>query len=102
MAMPRRYGVLNSRVVTARDKLRIDLFRIFVQLAELQPVVAAHARIGRAAGVVLGDEVVDDPAEVLLEVADVERDAEFGGYHPRIRGVVDRTAALMADPDLLW
>ena len=44
---------------------------------ELDLLVAAQARVGRAAGGVLGDEVVDDVgAEPLGEVPDVERDAE--------------------------
>jgi hypothetical protein len=71
-----------------------------VQFAELQPVVAAHAGIRCAAGVVLIHEVINDAAEVLLEIAHIERNAELGGDQARIGGIVDRAAALVANAKL--
>ena len=88
---------LHARVVAACHELRVDLLGVVVQLAELQPVVAAHARVRRAAGVVFAHEVIDDPPEVLLEVHHVEGNAELRRHQPRVGGVVDGTAALVAD-----
>jgi hypothetical protein len=58
-----------------------------VLLAELQPVVAAHARIGRPPGVIFADEVVDDPGEILFEIEDVERDSQLPGNAACVGGV---------------
>jgi hypothetical protein len=63
--------------VTRADRVEAELERPFEQGGELDLLVAAHARVRRAARAVLGDEVVDDVvAEALGEVPDVERDAE--------------------------
>ena len=56
---------------------------------ELDPLVAAQAGVRRAAGCVLGDEVLDDVAlEAAREVPDVEGDAEHVGHPPRVTGVL--------------
>jgi hypothetical protein len=64
---------------------------------ELDPLVAAHARVGGAAGGVLSDEVVDDIAgEALGDVPDIEGDAEHVSRAPRIPRVLQRAAAARA------
>ena len=88
---------LHARVVTACNKLRVDLLCVVMQLAKLQPIVAAHAWVRRAAGVVLANKVINDAPEVLLEVHHIERDVELGSNQSRIGSVIDRTAPLMPD-----
>ena len=66
----------HARVVAGRDRVAAELLRVLPELPELEPVVAAHARVRRAARVVLLLEVGDDPAEVVPEVHDVEGDRE--------------------------
>ena len=65
-----------ARIMTGGHEICSELLPIGPQLAELEPGVANDARVGRAAGEVLVGEVVDDPAEMLLEVEGVERDVE--------------------------
>src|SRR4051812_40508457 len=81
--------------MAAGDVVRADGLGIGSELAELQPVVAANARVGRAAPVVLVDEVVDDAAEVFLEVQHVKGDTEHPRPPPGVVGVEDGTAALL-------
>ena len=90
---------VDPRVMAGSHKVRIDLSGVIVQLAELQPVIAAHAGVGGSTVVIFPHEVVDDAAKVLLEIADVEGDIQFRRHQPRVRGIVDRAAALMADLD---
>ena len=81
-------------VVAGRDGVEAERERLLEQGGELDALVAAHARVGRAAGGVLGDEVVDDvELEALAEVPDVERDAEQVRGAARIHRVLDRAAA---------
>ena len=80
-----------------------DAVGIVEQSAELQPRVADDAGIGRSAGGVLGDEVIDDPVELLLEVDGVERDIELIGHSPGVGGVGGGAATLFAATPLsLW
>ncbi len=90
-------AALDAGVVPGRDIVRIELAGVIMQAAKLQPVVATHARIRRAPGVVLVDEVLNDPSEVAFEVADVERQSELPRHLTRIGGVIDRTASLFPD-----
>ena len=83
------------RVVPRRHELGPDAVRIVEQLAELDPVVALHARIRRPPGRVLGDEVVDDLAELFLQIQRVERNAKLVGHAPRILRIGRRAAALL-------
>ncbi len=92
-------GAVDAGVVSAGDEVGVDAAGVLMEGAELEPVVAADAGIGGAARRVLVGEVVDDPGEVLLEVADVEGDPQFGGDEPGVGGVVDGAAALVSDPD---
>ena len=70
------------------DELGADAVGIVEQLAELEPVVAHHAGIGRARGRVLGDEIIDDPAELVLKIQRVERNVEPIGHAAGIRASV--------------
>jgi len=66
----------------------------FEDRGELDLFVAAQARIGGAAGRVLGQEVADDVVgEPFGEVPHVERDAQQVGGPPRVVGVLQGTAA---------
>ena len=87
----------DPRVVAGGHEVAAELGRVVVELAELEPVVAANARIGRAAACVLILEVADDATKVLLEVDDVEGNVEPCGDEACIAGVVDRAASLMPD-----
>ena len=78
-----------------RDVLGADLLREVPQLAELQPVVAHHARIRRAAGEVFVGEVVLDPAERVLKVQSVKWNVESIGDSSRIRSVGRAAASLL-------
>ena len=65
------------RVVPGAHRVEPERQRPVQQRGELDPLVAAHARVRRPAGGVLGDEVLDHvPLEPLGQVPDVERDAE--------------------------
>src|SRR5688572_14050510 len=77
-----------------RNELRADAVGIVKKLAELDPIVALHARVGRAACRIFGDEVINDLAELGLKVERIERDAELVGDAPRILGIGGRAAAL--------
>ena len=81
--------MLNPRVVAGRDGGATELFGVLAQLAKLQPIVATHAGIGRAARVVLLFEVGNDATEVVAKIHDVEGDIKFGRDQARVRGVVD-------------
>src|SRR5271170_4738397 len=68
----------DSRKMSRRNKIRAELIRTINEPAELQILVAHHAGIRRAAGLVFVGEVLDD---VLLEfrrlVNEVIRDVEL-------------------------
>ena len=90
-------AVDERRVVAGADRVEAELDRALEQGRELDLLVAAHARVGGAAGAVLGDEVLDDVvAEALREVPHVERDAEAIGRAPGIHRVLDRAASAAA------
>ncbi len=81
-------------IVTRGDGVGIDLLGEFPQLAELEPVVAHHAGIGRAAGQVFVGEVVLDPAKRVLKVEGVKRNIEQVGHAAGV-GRVGRAAAAL-------
>ena len=83
------------RIVAGGDGVGIDLPGEFPQLAELQPVVAHHARVGRAAGQVLVGKVILDPPESVLEIERIKRDVEQVGHAARVGGVGRATTALL-------
>jgi hypothetical protein len=85
------------RVVSRAHGVEAELQRALEERGELDLLVAPHAGIRRAPGLVLGHEVVDDVlAEALGEVPDVERDAEEVGRATGIHRVFDRAAAAAA------
>ena len=87
----------NARVVPGADGVEAEVERLLQQRGELDPLVAAHARVGSAAGRVLGDEVVHDvELEALGEVPDVVRDADDVRCALRIHRVLDRATAAAA------
>src|SRR6185312_8507358 len=66
-------------------------------------LVAAQARVGGAARLVLGDEVLDDVlAEAVGEVPDVEGDADHVGGAARVARVLDGATAPGARAERLW
>src|SRR5436305_875130 len=79
-----------------RHEIGAKLLAVAPELAELEPGIADNARIGRAALDILVDEVVHDPAEVLLEVERVEGDIEAVRDAAGIAGIQGDTAALLA------
>ncbi len=90
---------VEAGVVAGADGVEAEREGLVEQRRELDPLVAAHARVRRAAGRVLGDEVVDDVAlEALGEVPHVEGDAEHVGRSPGVPGVLDRAAAAGSGP----
>ena len=91
--------LLDAGMMSRGDPSGAELTGVVVEPSELQPVVASNAWVGRATGVVLVDEVVDDPSEILLEVADVERNVEPARDAACILCIVDRAAALLADAE---
>jgi len=85
---------VDACVVTGGDGFGAGLRGHVEELVKLDEVVAERARDGSAAGDVVLDEGLDDLLfEALLEVDDVERDAERLGHPARIVDVVERAAA---------
>ena len=79
------------------DVVGADAVGVVGQAAELQPVVAHDAWIGRAASRVLVDEVVDDVLlKLVLEVNDVVRDADSCGSGTGVLLVLDAAAVALA------
>ena len=81
--------------MTGGDKRGADAVGVVEELAEFEPVVALHARIGRAAASVFVDEVVDDLAEFGLQVEGIERNVQPVGDAAGIFGIAGRAAALL-------
>ena len=87
------------RVVAGAHGVEAERDRPVEHGGELDPLVAAQARVGGAPGGVLGDEVVDHLLlELLGEVPDVERDPEDVGHPAGVTGVVEGAAAARAGP----
>ena len=84
-------------VVAGDDGVEAQCLRPVEDGGELDLLVAAQARVGGAAGRVLGHEVVDDIVrEPVGEVPDVERDAQLVGDPPGVVRVLDAAAAARA------
>ena len=56
------------------DEFSADAIGVIEELAEFQPVITNDARIGRPAGGVFVDEIVDDLVEFSLQIEGVEGD----------------------------
>ena len=73
-------GRLDQSGVVARGDLPgADTIGVVDQLAEFQPGIANDARVGRPPGSVLGNEVMDNAAEFLLEIDRIEGDSQSLG-----------------------
>src|SRR5262245_2152044 len=81
--MPRRY------------ELGPHAIGVVKQLAELEPVVALHARIWRPAARVFIDEVIDDLLELGLQIQGVKWNVEAIGHATGVLGIAGRAAALL-------
>ena len=66
-------------VVPRGDLPGADAIGVVDQLAEFQPRIADDARVGRPPGRVLGNKVMDNAAEFLLEIDRIERDSQSLG-----------------------
>ena len=86
---------LQPGVVPRGHEVGTHAVGIVEQLAELQPVVADHAGVRRAAGRVLGHEVIDDPVELVLKIQGVKRNPQPVGNAPGVVGVGRGAAALL-------
>ena len=89
-------------VVAGADRVEAEREGLVEQRGELDLLVAAQAGVRGAAGLVLGDEVLDDVlAEALGEVPHVERDADDVGGAAGVAGVLDGAAAARARAERL-
>ncbi len=75
------------RIMSGGDSLGPDLASEVPELAELEPVVAHHAGVGRAAGEVFIGEVIFDPAESILKVQSMKRNIQGIGDAAGIGGI---------------
>ena len=87
--------------MAGRHEVGADLFAIGPQLAELEPDVADHARIGRSSRQILVREVIFDPREVALEIKGVKRNVEPIGDTLGIERVGHAATGLGAPFDIL-
>jgi hypothetical protein len=86
--------VHDPRVVPGTHRVEAERERLVQHRLELDLLVAAQARIRRAPGRVLADEVVDHVrVETLGQIPDVERDADHVGRAPRVPRVLGSAAA---------
>jgi hypothetical protein len=90
-----RVSGYESGVVPRRYELRADAVGVVEQLAKLEPVVAHHAGIGRAALCVLVDEVVDDLLKLLLQVEGIKRNVEPLSDAAGVLGIAGAAASLL-------
>jgi hypothetical protein len=89
-------------VVAGADRVEAERERLVEEGGELDLLVAAQAGVGGAAGLVLGDEVLDDVlAEAVGEVPHVERDADDVGGAAGVARVLDGAAAPRAGAERL-
>ena len=80
-------GIRHDRgVMSGDDRVEPEVERFLEQCGELDALVASHARVGGATGLVLGHEVVDDiDRESCREVPDIKRDADDVGRAAGVR-----------------
>lgn len=84
----------DAGVVAGGDVIGADGFGVAGEFSEFEVLVAADAGVGGSAAVIFADEVVDDSAEVVLEVEGVEGDVEESGDVAGVGGVGGGAAAL--------
>src|SRR5205809_4784625 len=86
MRRRRRSHMLNNRVVTGRDVIAAESLRLAPEVAELELLIAHHARVRRSACLILAGAIVYYDALALIGlVAHVMRNAERMGYAERVR-----------------
>jgi hypothetical protein len=83
-----------TSIVAGRDIGSADTIGIIEEFAELDSVVAHHARIRRSAPSVLIDKVVDDAAKFGLQIECVKRNPQSARHAPSIFGVRGAAAPL--------
>src|SRR6056297_2998450 len=81
-------------VVSGSDEFRVDPVGILEQPTEFNPLIAPHTGIWCATAQVIVDKVIDDAAEILLQIQGVEGDAHFCRYPAGIGSIRSGTAAL--------
>jgi len=87
----------DPRVVAGGDALGPQFAGGVKEMLELHFAVAQHIRVGRAAGGVLGQEVLEHALPVLAgKIAEVERDAEQAADGHRVAAVILGTAVAAA------
>ena len=83
-------------VMAGGDEIGPHLLAVFPEPAELEPDVAHHAGVGRAAVEVFVGEIILDPPELALEVEHEERQVEAVGDALGVDGVGDAATGLGA------
>src|SRR5450631_2218434 len=79
--------------MTGYDRVEAERQRPVEHRRELDLLVASQARVGGAAGGVLGDEVLDDVlAESFGQIPDIEGNSEHVGGAPSIVGILECAA----------
>src|SRR4051794_26379221 len=86
----------NTGVMSGGDEVGVELLAIRPELAELQPVVANNAGVGRPTVEILVGEIVDDALEVLLEIQSIKGDIELISHPPCVSGVQGAATAARA------
>lgn len=82
-------GLVDPRVVAGGDVVGTQFARGVEEILELDLAVAQHVGIGRAAGRVLGDEVLEHAGPVLAgEIAEVDRQPEPARDRDRVAAIV--------------
>ena len=95
--------MLNDRVVTGRDVIAAESLRFAPEIAELEFLIAHHARVRRSAGLIFAGEIVYYDALELIGLVDhVMGNAERMGYAARVRhGLGPATFVLRARDAIL-
>src|SRR5437667_2597162 len=91
-------AIVRDRVMAGGHVRAVERVRVVQEVAELGERVAAHARDGRAAARVLGDEVGDHvAAEAIFEIQDVVRDPELVRHEPGVGDRIEGAARTVGD-----
>ena len=91
-------ALIELGVVTGGDVCGADRIGVVKEPPELDPGVAANARVWRASAAVVSGERIDDSLELRREVEGVERNPQPVGHPAGVEGVGRAAAALMPRP----